>query len=68
MCTGALSVSVSVYHMCACCPLKMKEGITYPGTRIADGCEMLCVSWELSLGPLEEQLVLLITESLLLPL
>ena len=30
---------------------------------ITDGCEPACGCWELNLGPLEEQLVLLTTDS-----
>ena len=30
-----------------------------PGTRVADGCELSCGGWELNLGLLQEQQMLL---------
>ena len=36
--------------------------VRFPGTRITDSCELLCGCWELNLGPLEEQPVLLTAE------
>ena len=41
---------------------RLHEGVGYPGTRVTDSCELLCRDWELSLGPLEEQPVLLTAE------
>lgn len=41
------------------------EHIRSPGTRVKDGCELPCGCWVLNLNPLDEQPVLLNTESLL---
>ena len=35
----------------------------YPETEVIDNCELPCGCWELILGPLEEELVLLTTDS-----
>jgi hypothetical protein len=43
----------------ACLPADQKK---------ASDCELLCAFWELNLGPLEEQPVLLIAEASLQPL
>jgi hypothetical protein len=50
-----------IYFMC----IYRYEGVRFPGTRITDSWELLC--WELNLGPLEEQPVLLTTEPSLQP-
>lgn len=39
-----------------------EEGIRYPRTGVTDDCKLTRVSWELSLGPTEEQQVLFTTE------
>jgi hypothetical protein len=41
--------------------------VRFPGTRITDSCELLRGCWELNLGPLEEQSVLLTAEPSLQP-
>ena len=43
------------------------EGVRSPGTGVTDSCELPCGCWELNLGPLQEQHVLLTTEPLLQP-
>jgi hypothetical protein len=43
-------------HVCLC------EGVRSPGTTVIDKCELPCGCWELNLGLLEEQQVLLTTE------
>jgi hypothetical protein len=48
--------------MCLQYPCRSEEGIGFPGTEVTDGCELPRVYWELNLGPLEEQSVLLTTE------
>jgi hypothetical protein len=35
------------------------EGVRSPGTGVTDNCELSCGCWDLNLGPLEEQPVLL---------
>lgn len=57
--------------MCACAPCvcvtkclwKLERALGAPGTGVIESCEQLCRYWELNLGPLQEQLVLLTTES-----
>ena len=51
--------------MSALCPWSSEEGITSPGTGVADGCVLSYGFWDSNLGPVEEQPVLL---SLLSPL
>ena len=43
------------------------EGIRSLGTGVSDSCELPCGCWELNLGPLKEQLVLLTAEPSLQP-
>jgi hypothetical protein len=45
-----------------CLHLGLYEGIRSPGTRVIDNCELPCGCWKLTLGPLEEQPVLLTIE------
>jgi hypothetical protein len=56
MCAGVLPACI----MC--------EGSRSPGTGVTDSCELSCGCWELNPDSLEEQLVLLTTESSLQPL
>jgi hypothetical protein len=44
------------------------EGVIFPGTGVADRCELPCGCWELNSGPLEEQPVLFTAEPFLQPL
>ena len=39
------------------------QGFMFPGTGVTNSCELSCGCWELNLGPLEEQSVLLTAES-----
>jgi hypothetical protein len=57
-----LSISMSVHHVGAV-PQKSEVGIGSSGTGIIDGYELLCGCWELNLGPLEEQQMLLTAET-----
>lgn len=50
-----------MHAMCMQCLQRPEEGIIVPGTGVTDGCEQPCESWELNLGLLEEQQVLLST-------
>lgn len=45
-------MQVFCLHVC------LYEGVGYPGTGVTDGCELPCGGWEMSLGPLEVQPVL----------
>ena len=48
--------------------MKARRGHWIPGTGVINDCELPCGCWELNLGPLEEQqLVLLTTEPSLQP-
>jgi E3 ubiquitin-protein ligase NEDD4 len=38
------------------------RGVKSPGTGVTDSCELPCGFWELNLGPLEKQQVLLTAE------
>lgn len=49
-------------HMCLC------EVVRFPGTGIADSCELLRGCWESDPGPLEKQAVLLTTDPSMQPL
>jgi hypothetical protein len=49
-------------HFYAWCPRRPEEGIIPPGTGVTSSYELLCVCWELNLGPLEEQPILLAAE------
>lgn len=58
-------------HKCLCstrvqCPWRPEMGIGSSGTGVADGCDLS--GWELSLGSLEEQSVILSNEPSLQPL
>jgi hypothetical protein len=45
-----------------CLHVHLFEGARSPGTEVTDSCELPCGCWELNLGPLEEQPVLLTME------
>ena len=44
-----------------CLYVYFREGVESSGTRVIDSCGLPCGCWELNLGPLEEQPVLLTT-------
>jgi hypothetical protein len=56
-----LCTLVICLHVCLC------EGVRSPETGIANSCELPYECWELNLGPLKEQPVLLTTEPSLQP-
>ena len=58
---GALHTWMSVYQVCAWCPQRPEEGIRSPGTGVKGGCKPPCECWELNLGPLKKQPVVLLT-------
>ena len=41
------------------CPQRPEKATEFPGTGVTDGCDPTCGCWELNLGPLKEQPVLL---------
>lgn len=59
-------------HVCLCTTYipgteKAEEGVGFPGTRVTGSCELL-YCWELNLGFLEKQPVLLTVEPLIQPI
>lgn len=62
MCASAVPEWMYVHHMCAWCPW-MSDYVTYTRTRAMGGCEPTCRYWELNLGPLKEQQILLTIQS-----
>ena len=65
---SVLPACMSVSHIRACpVPSEASEGHQIPGTGVIDGCETPCGCWELNLGPLQEQPVLLTAEPSLQP-
>jgi hypothetical protein len=58
---SVLPVWIYVHHVHAV-PEEAKEGAGSPGTGVTDGCKPSCGCWELNLGPLQKQDVLLASE------
>lgn len=58
-------MKVCLYTKRLCFLWRIEEGIKSPGTGVADGCELLCGSWEQNPGPLAEWVMLLMGEPLL---
>lgn len=63
---GYFASCVSVPHTFLV-PMKPEEDVRPLSAGITDGCEPLCTCWELSMGPLEEQTVLLTVEPSSIP-
>lgn len=59
---------MSVYRICVLCSQRPVEGLGSHGTGIMGNCELSCTFWELKLGSMEEQPVLLTIEPSLQPL
>lgn len=55
---------MSVHTLCVCCLWKSEEGAAAPGTGATDSCGR----WESNPGALQDQPVLLTTETVLQPL
>jgi hypothetical protein len=51
-------------NMTICSTCMPEEGIRNPGPGAISSCEQLCGCWELNLGPLQEQQVLLLLHHL----
>lgn len=58
---------MSVHHMHAWYLCKTEEGSGFPKTEISDSDELPCGLWELNLGPLQEQPMILTVELPLQP-
>ena len=58
---GVLPTCMSVPHVCLV-HTDNRRDMGFLGTGLIDYCEPPCGCWELNTGPLEEQVVLLITE------
>ena len=56
-----------MHHVCVLCLRRSEGGIGFRRIGIIDGCEPPCGCWELNLGPLQKQHVLLTTDSSLQP-
>lgn len=67
-CMVALPACMFVPCVCTWCLWRPEEGIGFPRTGFAGSCEASCGFWEFNLGPLEEQLVILITKHCFMPL
>lgn len=50
---------MAMHHMHAWYPGKLEKDVVSLGTAATDSCELSCGLWDLNLGPLEEQSVLL---------
>lgn len=51
-----------IYISCTlvlCVHAHSEEGVEFPRIGVTDGCELWCRHWELNLGPMKEQQVLL---------
>ena len=53
-----MCVCVEVYTICVLPPLEARKG-----HQVTGDCELLCWCWDLNLGPLKEQQVLLTAET-----
>ena len=59
-----LPACMSVYHVYPQCPQMSEENLGFPGIIVMCGGEQPCGCWELNLGPLPEQKLLLMTETI----
>jgi hypothetical protein len=59
-------ICMSARHVCSTYTIQKRETES-PGTGVTDNCKLLCVCWELSPRPLEEQPVLFVAELSLQP-
>lgn len=64
VCMDALTACMSVYHVCSWCPQKPVEDIRSLESGVTNNCKLPHGCLESKLGPLKEQLVLLIDEPL----
>lgn len=62
MCMGVLPACLPVHHVYCWYLKEPEDGVSSPGTRVTDICELLSGNWELNPGPVEEPPVLLTTE------
>jgi hypothetical protein len=67
MCTDVLPAHVTMYHVHSECQWGWEEGVGSPDTGATDGCEPTHGCWESNLDPMEEQSILITTESHLVP-
>lgn len=58
-----MGICMTVYHVCAWYLWRPEEGTGYPETEITDGCELPHGGWEPNPVPLQDQRMLLATES-----
>jgi hypothetical protein len=62
-----ICLSVYLFNVCECTVTSLQTHQNRASDRIANGFEPPCGCWELNLGPLEEQSVILTTEPSLQP-
>ena len=67
LCVYGCFACMYVCVLCMWCLWRPEEGVEPSGTGFTDGCEPPYESWELNLGPLQEQQVLLEAEPSLPP-
>lgn len=58
---------IILYALVFCLHVYLWESVGSSGTRVLNGCELLHGSWELNLGPLGKQSVILTAEPSLQP-
>jgi hypothetical protein len=60
-----MCVHICLHYVCAWCPWRPEEGVRFSESGVTDSSQPLCGCWDSNPGSLEDQLVLLITVSLL---
>jgi hypothetical protein len=65
MCMGVLSECMYMHHIHVFCSWRPDKGFTCPGIEVTDSYELVCGCWDLNLGPLGGQQVLLTAQSCL---
>lgn len=64
LCMSVLPTFIYEYHVFARCLNRTGEGITVLATGVTDGSELPYVCWELNLGCLQDQQMLVTTEKI----
>lgn len=64
---NSLIFNFFILFTCACACESQKGGVGSPGAGVTDGCEPPCRYWNVNLGPLKDQQLLLTTETSVWP-
>lgn len=56
-----LLACMSMHYICAWCPQGPEHNVGPPGTEVTEGCELPYGYWEVNLGSLQKQQMLLTT-------